>query len=219
MGRLYALPGRAIPGIRLLRSGAAVLVYVWSRPWGKILFTATNIAVAVAAHVLAVGSVAEALELPPELFGETVTLVSLMMVWPVWLFVVSVVLAILTFGLFLGGMASETARGFRSNAGMSTIGHACGAIALLLFVAYFLDNPLTRRAQRIEWIQSIAYHVDFHRIPRFPGAPADARTKVLENGWLVVAVAREGRVEFELIPAQSAEDAPTSDDENAEREN
>lgn len=196
-----------------------VLRYVWSRPWGKVVFTGANVAVAVVAHVFAVGAVAEALELSPELFGETVTLVSLMMVWPVWLFIISVVLALLTFGLFVGGMASESVRGFRTDAGLSTIVHACGAIALLLVVAYFLDNPLTRQTQRIEWIKRIAYHVDFHLIPRVPGAPTDIRAKVIENGWLVVAVERGGRIELDLMPAQSPDETDKRSRSNMVGEN
>ena len=141
----------------------------------------------------------------PELFGETVTLVSLMMAWPGWLFVASVVLVIVTFVLFLAGMAIETTRGFQTDAGLATIGNACGSIALLLILAYGLDNPLTRKAERIEWIRTIAYHVDFHPIPRFPGAPTDARAKVLENGWLAIAVERNGQIEFDIVPARASE--------------
>lgn len=177
-----------------------VLASIWRSTWGKLTIAALNVIVVVLARIYADHIVAAAMGLPPEKFGHTADALTVFLAIPVAAMLACLALCILSFALFVSGMAVQAVRK-PPEAGLVVWGHAAGAMILVGLMQSSLTRPLGWVNAPPAWVATIAYLVDFHVLPNLPGAPPAQRVRLLDDGWLAVANMKDGDVTVRLQPA------------------
>lgn len=186
---------------------------------GRLSLVAVNAVVLVFAFVYARSIVWNALQLPPQDFDVTVSLIALATYIPMWLIIVSGTLFVAYVVLIFFGMAVkfiaptvtstfasifgehrlvQKASSRLSERATKALFHGIGSavmasVAAVMFTAFNTSTSSAKEA--VKWI---AYWADFYPSGIYPGVPKDARIRLHENGVVSTARVFDDQVEITI---------------------
>lgn len=206
---LLSSPGsRMFPQVLMLLSlfGFAVgftiwswpyLTRVWAFPLGRACVAAIHVLVLLLSTACARFVVASSLRLPPQDFDLTVAFIALVFYVPAWSIVMSVMLAciaiIFELMAILSMFITKEFGGF-----MKWIAHMVGALAICFFSQWVFKFSVDNEAELRPLVKWIAFFVDFHPAPLYPGIQEGERIRLHENGVISVAAIKGGAIEIEV---------------------
>ncbi|MED5617642.1 hypothetical protein [Ideonella sp. BN130291] len=173
------------------------VIRAWAHPLGRVAISIAHVFVLLLAVVFARFIVASALELPPQDFDLTVSLLSLILYVPAWSLIVTLVLGVVAIvlelvgllGGFLGRPASESAKMFV---------HMAGALSVCFLVGSIFDVVAKNERTLHPMVRWIAFVSDFQASPKYPGVGANERIRLHENGVISFARVQDGEVVIDV---------------------
>lgn len=177
----------------------------WSHPFGKVMLTVWHLGVLFAVHVICQDRVAAALGLPAEDFDNTVYALSFLLYFPVWAASVTVLAGVIGVILFLGGFVVGLFK--KPEDSLMLWGHGLGAAVVVSILGSAYSEPVDWMKASPGLVRGIAYTVDYRQLKMFPGVPSGHYAKVHANGWVSLAIAKEGSVVIQVVSVESGKPA------------
>jgi hypothetical protein len=145
------------------------------------------------AAILARNVVASALGLPPQDFEVSVSFVALLFYIPAWAMVVSIVVGISAFFLYIAALlVGIFNRPFRETAKL--FGHAAGAFAICIYTSAVFDFANKNEESLHPLVRWVALFGDFQSTASYPRVGASERIRLHENGVISVATIEDNTV-------------------------
>ncbi|KAA0693262.1 hypothetical protein DT594_15425 [Halopseudomonas laoshanensis] len=166
---------------------------VWRHPIGRALIIIPHLFVLLLAVTIAKNVVASALGLPPQDFDVSVNFIALLFYIPAWSIVVSILVGIFAFLLYVIALFVGVFRHpFKETAKL--FGHAAGALAICIYSSSVFDFANNNEKSLHPLVRWVAFFGDFQSADAYPGIGAAERIRLHENGVISVATAENNTV-------------------------
>lgn len=170
---------------------------VWEHPVGRAFIVILHLFVLLLAAILARNIVASALGLPPQDFDVSVSFIALVFYVPAWSMIVSILVGIFAFFLYLVGLLiGAFNRPFKETAKL--FGHAAGALAICIYSSTVFDFANKNENSLHPFVRWVALFGDFQSAEAYPGIGAAERIRLHENGIISVATVENNAVVIQV---------------------